>query len=69
MLLPAGTDAPSMRTVMQTPRSQREALLRAADALLVTRAPTAATIASATIQITAVPLRKAAAQARAWLLA
>src|SRR5690606_31388950 len=27
------------------------------------------TIASATIQITAVPLRKAAAQARAWLLA
>ncbi|WP_154584550.1 molybdopterin cofactor-binding domain-containing protein, partial [Bordetella pertussis] len=136
-----------MRTVMQTPRSQREALLRAADALLVTRAPTAGaqpapgqpgaasdyvpatpdvfiavradgrvqafnghvdlgtgvrtalaqivaeeldvafervemvlghteaapnqgpTIASATIQITAVPLRKAAAQARAWLLA
>ncbi|MGZ9896097.1 molybdopterin cofactor-binding domain-containing protein [Bordetella bronchiseptica] len=136
-----------MRTVMQTLRSQREALLRAADALLVTRAPTAGarpapgqpgaasdyvpatpdvfiavradgrvqafnghvdlgtgvrtalaqivaeeldvafervemvlghteaapnqgpTIASATIQITAVPLRKAAAQARAWLLA
>ncbi|WP_154965846.1 hypothetical protein, partial [Bordetella pertussis] len=60
-----------MRTVMQTPRSQREALLRAADALLVTRAPTAGAqpAPGQPIQITAVPLRKAAAQARAWLLA